>query len=123
MFFDKGLGFDSISGDFSFEKGNAYTNNLVLAGPAADVGIVGRTGLVSKDYDQTAVVRAELGNSLPVAGALLGGPGAGAALLVFSQLFKEPLKQMSAVQYRITGSWEEPVIEQIGVSARQGNAG
>ncbi|MEM7282129.1 MAG: YhdP family protein, partial [Pseudomonadota bacterium] len=121
--FDKGLGFDSISGDFSFEKGNAYTNNLVLAGPAADVGIVGRTGLVSKDYDQTAVVRAELGNSLPVAGALLGGPGAGAALLVFSQLFKEPLKQMSAVQYRITGSWEEPVIEQIGVSARQGNAG
>lgn len=121
--FDKGLGFDSIAGDFSFEQGNAYTNNLVLAGPAADVGIVGRTGLVSKDYDQTAVVRAELGNSLPIAGALVGGPGAGAALLVFSQLFKEPLKQMSAIQYRITGSWEEPIIEQIGASGRQGNSG
>ena len=121
--FDKGLGFDSISGDFEFKDGSATTENLVLAGPAADVGIVGRTGLVDRDYDQTAVVRADIGNSLPIAGALVAGPGAGAALLVISQILKKPLSQITAVQYRITGSWDEPTVEQLGVAGRQGNTG
>jgi len=110
---EKGLSFDTIHGDFELREGNAYTNNLLLSGPAAEIGIAGRTGLGSQDFDQTAIVTGNLGASIPVAGALAGGPAVGAALLLFSQVFKEPLKGIARGYYRITGTWDEPVVERV----------
>ncbi|GFE83140.1 hypothetical protein GCM10011487_51400 [Steroidobacter agaridevorans] len=110
---EKGLAFDTIHGDFELRDGNAFTNNLLLRGPAAEIGMAGRTGLGSRDYDQTAVVTGNLGASLPVAGALAGGPVVGAAVLLFSQVFKEPLKGITRGYYRITGPWDAPVVERV----------
>ncbi|MDY6945956.1 MAG: YhdP family protein [Pseudomonadota bacterium] len=110
---EKGLAFDTVRGDFELRDGNAYTSNLLLRGPAAEIGIAGRTGLGARDYDQTAVVTGNLGASLPVAGALAGGPVVGAAVLLFSQVFKEPLKGITRGYYRITGPWDEPVVERV----------
>jgi uncharacterized protein YhdP len=110
---EKGLAFDSVHGDFELRDGNAFTSNTLLRGPAAEIGIAGRTGFGSRDYDQTAVVTGNLGASIPVAGAVVGGPAVGAALLLFSQMFKEPLKGMTRGYYRITGPWDNPVVERI----------
>jgi uncharacterized protein (TIGR02099 family) len=110
---EKGLAFDTVRGDFELRDGNAYTSNLLLRGPAAEIGIAGRTGLGSRDYDQTAVVTGNLGASLPVAGALAGGPVVGAAVLLFSQVFKEPLKGITRGYYRITGPWDDPQVERV----------
>lgn len=110
---EKGLAFDTVHGDFELRDGNAFTNNLLLRGPAAEIGIAGRTGLGSRDYDQTAVVTGNLGASPALAGALAGGPVVGAAVLLFSQVFKEPLKGITRGYYRITGPWDEPVVERI----------
>jgi len=118
-FTDKGLAFDTIRGDFTLKSGDAYTDNLLLKGPAAEIGVVGRTGLERRDYDQTAVVTGSLGQSLPVAGALAGGPVIGAALLVFSQIFKEPLKGMARGYYRITGTWDNPVVQRVDGSEKK----
>ena len=82
-----------------------------MTGPAADVGIVGRAGLHDRDYNQTAIVSANFGNTLPVAGYVLSGPQVAAALFLFSQIFKKPLQEMSQVYYAIDGSWDDPVIE------------
>jgi uncharacterized protein (TIGR02099 family) len=112
---DKGLAFDTVRGDFDLRDGNAYTENLLLKGPAAEIGLIGRVGLKNKDYDQTAVVTGSVGNSLsiPVASALVGGPVVGAAVLLFTQVFKEPLKGLARGYYRITGSWDNPTVERI----------
>lgn len=110
---DKGLAFDSIRGDFRLKDGNAFTSNLLLKGPAAEIGVVGRTGLDARDYDQTAVVTGSVGQSLPAVGTLAGGPVVGAALLVFSQLFKEPLKGIARGYYRITGNWDNPNVQRL----------
>jgi len=112
--FEKGFGFDQIAGDFRLVDGDAFTCNLTLTGPAADVGIVGRAGLETRDYDQAAVVSAAVGNTLPVAGFFLGGPQVAAALLVFSQIFKKPLKNVGQIFYSVSGSWDEPLIESAG---------
>ncbi|MEX2124309.1 MAG: YhdP family protein [Woeseia sp.] len=109
--FDKGFGFDEITGTFRLDDGEAYTCDLSLKGPAADVGIVGRTGLVAKDYDQTAVVSANVGNTLPVVGAVVAGPQVAAALLIFSQIFKKPLQEMGQIYYGIEGGWDNPAID------------
>jgi len=113
---EKGFAFDSIHGDFEFRDGNAYTSNLVLKGPAAEIGIVGRTGIKARDYDQTAKVTGHFGGPLAAAGALAAGPAVGAALLLFSTVFKEPLSGLTRGYYRITGSWDQPKIEHIGAS-------
>lgn len=112
--FDSGFGFDSITGDFTVADGNAVTDNLALSGPAANVVIVGRTGLIEKDYDQTAVVYANFGSSLPLAGALAGGPAVGAALLVVTEIFRKPLQNMGKVSYSITGGWDDPQVAKTG---------
>jgi uncharacterized protein (TIGR02099 family) len=112
---DKGLAFDSVHGDFDLRDGNAYTENVLLKGPAAEIGLIGRVGLKNRDYDQTAVVTGSVGNSLsiPVASALVGGPVVGAAVLLFTQVFKQPLKGLARGYYRITGSWDNPTVERI----------
>ena len=109
----EGMAFDSIKGDFSLASGEAFTDNLTLRGPAAEIGIAGRTSLRDRSYDQTAVVTGDLGASLGVAGAIAGGPAVGAALLLFSQIFKEPLKGVARAYYRITGPWDDPVVKKI----------
>jgi uncharacterized protein (TIGR02099 family) len=109
---DKGLAFDTVRGDFDLREGNAYTENLLVKGPAAEIGLIGRVGLKNKDYDQTAVVTGSVGNSLPLA-ALAGGPVVGAAVLLFTQVFKQPLKGLARGYYRITGSWDNPIVERI----------
>jgi uncharacterized protein (TIGR02099 family) len=113
--FEKGLGFDQITGSFVIDRGQAYTDDLTLLGQTADVTIVGRTGLLTRDYDQTAVVSANVGTTLPIAGALAGGPVVGAALLIFSEIMKEPLKELSRTQYHITGPWDDPSVERVAL--------
>lgn len=109
--FGKGFAFDQISSTFTLIDGNAYTCDLALEGPAADIGIVGRAGLVARDYEQIAIVSANFGNALPVAGALVAGPQVAAVLLIFSQIFKKPLKEVSQVYYDLGGTFDEPVVE------------
>jgi uncharacterized protein YhdP len=114
---EKGLAFDKVRGDFELRKGDAYTQNLLLKGPAVDIGIVGRTGLAKEDYDQTLVVSGNPSGPLTVAGALAAGPVVGAGVLVLSQLFKGQLQGLTRVYYHVSGSWSNPVVQRIAAPA------
>ncbi len=109
--FSKGFGFDKIAGSFKINNGKTYTCDLSLEGPAADIGIVGEADLNSRTYDQTAIVSANVGNTLPIVGAVVAGPQVAAALLIFSQIFKKPLQEVGQVYYAISGSWDDPTVE------------
>ncbi len=111
--FEEGFAFDEITGNFTLIDGDAYTNDLKFGGPAAEIGVVGRTGLRERDYRQQVVVTAEPGNMLPTVGGLLGGAGVGAALLIFTRLFKEQLAGIGRASYCLSGSWEAPTVEPI----------
>lgn len=115
--FEEGFAFDEIGGSFRIVDGNAYTNTLKFSGPAAEIGVVGRAGLGSRDYRQQIVVTSEPGNMLPTVAGLLAGPGAGAALFVFTRLFKEPLKGIGRASYCLSGSWDAPIVEPIAKDA------
>jgi len=115
---DEGLAFDRVTGDFELRAGSAYTQNLLLEGPAVDIGVVGRTGLAVQDYDQTVIVSGNPSGPLTIAGALAGGPVGAAGALLFSQLFKGQLQGLARAYYRVTGPWSEPVVERISASVR-----
>ena len=109
---DKGFAFDTIRGNFDLHDGNAYTDNVLVKGPAAEIGLIGRVGLKNKDYDQTAVVTGNVSSTLPLA-AFAAGPVVGGVALLFTQVFKQPLKGLVRGYYRITGSWDNPTVERI----------
>jgi uncharacterized protein (TIGR02099 family) len=114
--FGKGFGFDSIKGDFKLSNGNAYTDNLKIHGPAAEIRVTGRTGLRNKDYDQQMVVIPHIGNSLPIVGAVVGGPIGAAAGLAVQTVLGKGLNHAVTQRYHVTGSWDKPVITSTGSS-------
>ena len=120
---DEGLAFDKVSGDFELRAGDAYTQNLLVKGPAVDIGVAGRTGLVKQDYEQTVVVSGNPTGPLTVAGALAGGPVGAAGVLLLSQLFKGQLQGLTRVYYRVTGPWSNPVVERISAQSGENVAG
>ena len=115
--FNRGFRYDSIAGNFMIEDGTASTCDMSLEGPAALIGVVGQVDLANSEYEQGAVVSAKVGNTLPIVGAVVGGPPGAAAMLIFSQIFKKPLQSVGQVYYGISGPWEEPTIESINSDA------
>ena len=114
--FKKGFAFDRIEGNFALDNGNAYTNDLVINGPAARIEISGRIGLANNDYDELVTVIPSMTSSIPLAGALAGGPAVGAALLVAERLLGDKLEQVSRfthTHYAVTGPWSDPVFTKI----------
>jgi uncharacterized protein (TIGR02099 family) len=109
---DKGFAFDTARGHFDIRNGSAYTDDVVVKGPAAEIGLIGSVGLKNHDYDQTAVVTGNVSNTLPLA-AFAAGPVVGGAVLLFTQVFKQPLKGLVRGYYRITGNWDNPTVERI----------
>jgi uncharacterized protein YhdP len=109
---DKGFAFDTARGHFDLRNGSAYTDDVIVKGPAAEIGLIGSVGLKNHDYDQTAVVTGNVSSTLPLA-AFAAGPVVGGAVLLFTQVFKQPLKGLVRGYYRITGSWDNPTVERI----------
>jgi uncharacterized protein (TIGR02099 family) len=109
---DKGFAFDTVRGDFDLRDGNAQTDNILVKGPAAEIGLIGRVGLKNKDYDQIAVVTGNVSSTLALP-AFAAGPVVGGVVLLFTQVFKQPLKGLVRGYYRITGSWDNPTVERI----------
>ena len=113
-FFKSGMTFNAINGSFALRDGDAFTEDLKISTPAAEIEISGRTGLRAKDYDQQMVVTPRAGVTLPVVGALAGGPVGAAAGLVMQGLLGKQINQVARSRYHVEGSWEKPVITLLG---------
>ncbi len=112
--FKSGFQFDEINGDITFRDGNAYTENLSASSPVAEIMVKGRTGYIQEDFDQKVTVTPKVSGSLPVAGGLLFGLEIGAAIVLLDKLLGEEINKASSREYHVTGSWEKPVITEIG---------
>lgn len=108
-FFGEGLSFDRIDGRFELSGGNAWTRDLTVNAPSAEIRVIGRTGLSNRDYDQEIVVSPQYGSVLPVVGGLAAGPAGLAAGLLAQGVIAQD-QEVGRVHYAVTGSWETPKI-------------
>ena len=117
--FRDGFEYDRIDGSFAIENGNAHTADLLMDSDTARFKVVGRTGLVSEDYDKRVTVFPKISSSL----ALLGLPILNPALLpawLAQQVFgRKVFDKAFAYQYTVTGTWNEPVVELARIRKRQ----
>ena len=102
-FFRSGFEYDRIEGSFVIERGNAHTTDLFMDSDTARFEVVGRTGLVSEDYDKIVTV-------IPKLSSILFLTPIGLAQKIFNI---EGFDESFAYRYTITGTWDEPVIEPI----------
>lgn len=109
--FDSGFSFDEAKGTFLVENGRARTDDTILTSSAASISVTGSTDFVDRQYDQLLTIKPGVGNTLPVIGAILTGPGGVAAGLALQGLLQGQLGEATQVVYTISGSWDEPVIE------------
>jgi uncharacterized protein YhdP len=119
--FDTGFSFDEANGSFTMENGQATTDDVLMKSSAAQISITGSTDLVEQQYNQVLTVRPGLGNTLPVIGAIAGGPIGVAAGLALQGLLHQQLGDATQVQYTITGSWAEPVFEPVIKTSADGS--
>jgi predicted lipid-binding transport protein (Tim44 family) len=83
---------------------------MLIDAPAARITMHGRAGFRARDYDMTIDVIPHLGGTLPVVGAVIGGPVGAAAGLVVQGLVGKGINRAAGSVYRVTGSWDKPKI-------------
>ncbi|WP_456379832.1 YhdP family phospholipid transporter [Thiolapillus sp.] len=118
--YQQGMAFDTIMGNFQFDAGQMYTNNLEIIGPSASVLIAGSIDLINETYDQILSVSPRLDTTLPVAGAIAGGPAAGLVVLLAQQAFSERLQKIQRITYNISGSWDDPKLTRLNTDIEAG---
>jgi len=113
--FSKGFYFDSIKGSFKFANGQAVTNDFLLKGSSATIKMVGPVDLINQKYNQTVTITPNVSSTLPLAGAVAGGPiglGVGTAILLVDKLagalFDKNIVNLVSYNYFLTGPWDDP---------------
>ena len=109
--FREGIGYDRMEGSFAIENGNAYTDDLFVESDPARFEVVGRTGLVRRDYDQIVTITPRVSSSLPLVPIWL------AQKILDRNLFDKAF----AYQYTIAGTWDEPQMELVRTESPQQN--
>jgi uncharacterized protein (TIGR02099 family) len=110
-FFDKGFAFDSLKGLVRVGDGKASSDDLRIAGPAAEIRIRGTADLRAQTFDQAIEVVPRAGNLLTAVGAIAGGPVGAAIGAAANAVLRKPLGQLAAKSYHVTGPWKEPKVE------------
>ncbi len=106
-----GLHFEQMQGQFTLENGVAQTDNFLIKASAARIYMKGLISFVDKSYDQMITIRPQIGKTFPTLGAIAGGPVGAAAGFLVQGLIGKQLRESSEINYKVTGSWEQPIIE------------
>ncbi len=114
--FSEGFAFDEIVGPVTIDQGIAHTENFRIQGPSARVLMKGSVDLARETQNLRVQVTPYLSESVSIAGALLGGPVAGVATFLAQKMLKDPIDQMAAFEYQVTGTWKEPQVVKLARS-------
>ncbi|HWZ71894.1 MAG TPA: YhdP family protein [Casimicrobiaceae bacterium] len=118
--FGEGFAFDEITGDVRIQDGVMKCDNLKIVGPSARVSIAGETNIADETQKLRVRVQPTLSGTVSVGAAalLLANPILGAAVgagtLLAQTALKDPIEQMFAYEYAVSGSWSDPIVERTG---------
>ena len=118
-----GFTYQSAEGQFDVRDGSLHTQGFRIMGPSAQFLLVGRIGVTDEDYDLKVIATPETSVLLPVAAGAVAGPlGIGVAYLgdKLLEFFGTGINKATTVAYRVTGTWSEPVVEEIVAASGAG---
>jgi uncharacterized protein (TIGR02099 family) len=116
--FGDGFAFERIQGDVKVARGVLLADDFEISGPAAFVSLSGEVSLPLETQALTLRVIPEVSEGVALAATVFGTPVLGLGTLVLSKLLRNPLGKVVAYEYRVTGSWDNPVVERLSAPAR-----
>ncbi len=108
--FSKGFQFDRIASSLGIERGVMAMKDFRMRGPAAEVTMSGRVDLSLETQSLQVRVVPSVGGVASTAVGLVN-PVAGVATMIAQKVLKDPLGQIAASEYAITGTWSDPKVE------------
>ena len=121
--FSEGFAFDALSGHASITKGVMNTEDFTMKGKAAQVSMSGQIDLAHETQKLKVRVVPSIGDSFSsVAGLVLANPIAGLGAMLAQRLFKDPLGQVFAYEYTVTGTWADPKADPVVREVPAGSA-
>ena len=114
--FSKGFEFDKITGTADIKQGVIYTNNLKIEGSSAKVSMSGQMDLNNETQNLKVRIVPTVGNSAALISGLVATPVVGVGVYIISNILGDPLGQMAAFEYNISGGWADPIVEKASVN-------
>jgi uncharacterized protein (TIGR02099 family) len=114
--FSKGFKWDRIDATAQIERGVLDTQDFRMRGSAADVVMKGQADLARETQDLLVRVTPKLGDSAATVVGIIN-PVAGIVTFLGQRVLKDPLGQMFAFEYGITGSWADPKVAKLKPAA------
>jgi uncharacterized protein YhdP len=110
--FSEGFAYDSIAGNAKITRGILDTQDLQIQGPSARIFMKGEVSVPAETQNLRVRVEPALGESVAT-GTMLVNPLVGAAAWIAQKILKDPLGQIFAYEYAVSGSWSDPKVEKI----------
>ena len=110
--FSEGFAFDSFRGHAKVARGIMTTQDLQIRGPSAKILMTGDVSLPAETQNLRVRVQPALSEGVAV-GAMLANPALGVAAWLAQKVLRDPLDQIFAYEYAVTGSWSDPKVEKI----------
>lgn len=113
-----GFPFDQLRGDLELNQGNARIQDYKVIGPVATILLEGSSNILNQTLDLQAVIVPNLDVSgAALAAGIAVNPLVGLGAFVTQWLLKTPLAKAMTVRYHVTGTWDEPSIQDMPVNA------
>jgi uncharacterized protein YhdP len=110
--FSKGFKWERIDATAQIAGGVLDTQDLRMRGSAADVAMKGQADLARETQDLRVRIRPNLGDSAATVVGVIN-PVAGIVTFLGQRVLKDPLGQIFAYEYGITGTWKDPQVRKI----------
>jgi uncharacterized protein YhdP len=89
-----------------------------MRGPSAQVSMRGQVDLVHETQDLYSRVEPSVGDSVSSIVALVVNPVWGLGALILQKILRNPLGQVLAFDYHVTGTWANPNPERLKAEVR-----
>ncbi len=108
----KGYAFDVMSGAFTLAKGVAHTEDLKVSSSAAEVSMKGDLDLGKEVQDLHVRVIPSMRRSVTTLATIVS-PAVALGVAVGQAVLKDPIGQILAVEYRVTGALSDPKVDKL----------
>lgn len=115
--FQEGFAFDHVSGDVQIRNGVAHTNNFRMRGVQAAVLMDGQADIARETQSLRVVVVPEINAGTASLAYAAINPAVGLGTFLAQMFLRKPLIEASTREFHVTGSWDDPKVEQVAHKA------
>ncbi|TAN29934.1 MAG: TIGR02099 family protein [Castellaniella sp.] len=114
----EGVPFDQLRGSVSLNQGVAQVHDYKLIGSVGTILLEGTTNIMDQTFNMQAVVVPNLDVSgAAIAAGIAINPIIGLGAFITQWLLKTPLAKVMTSHYQITGTWDDPKVQDVPVAA------